>query len=82
MCEYSLEFMASRPAKVGDKLVITKFPHSITRGFCAVAEPSIAVCLRSGTEIVFEDDVQYSRAFSILRRRSLTKKLHCSGRSI
>jgi hypothetical protein len=74
MCEYSLEFMASRPAKVGDKLVITQFPHSITRGFCAVAEPSIAVCVRSGTEIVFEDDVQYSRAFSILPKKKLNEK--------
>ena len=30
MCDYSLELVASRPAKVGDKLVSTSFPHTIT----------------------------------------------------
>ena len=33
MCDYSLELVASRPAKVGDKLVSSSFPHTITRGF-------------------------------------------------
>src|SRR6516165_7001538 len=33
MCDYSLHHVASRPAKVGDKLVTTQFNHSITRGF-------------------------------------------------
>ena len=27
MCDYSLDFVASRPAKVGDKLVTTKFKN-------------------------------------------------------
>jgi hypothetical protein len=36
MCDYSLDFVASRPAKVGDKLVTTKFKNSVTRGFAAV----------------------------------------------
>ena len=35
MCDYSLEHLASRPAKVGDKLVTTTFKHSFTGGFCA-----------------------------------------------
>src|SRR5215471_15022930 len=29
MCDYSLHHVASRPAKVGDKLVTTQFSHSI-----------------------------------------------------
>ena len=33
MCDYSLELVASRPAKVGDKLVSAGFPHTPTRGF-------------------------------------------------
>jgi hypothetical protein len=74
MCEYSLQLMASRPAKVGDKLVIAKFPQSITRGFCAVAEPSVAVCLQPGTELVFDDNVQYKRALSILPKIKLNGK--------
>jgi hypothetical protein len=34
MCDYSLHSVASRPAKVGDKLVTTKFEF-LTRGFAA-----------------------------------------------
>ena len=39
MCDYSLHVVASRPAKVGDKLVATEFAKSITRGFSALGEP-------------------------------------------
>ena len=50
MCDYSLDLVASRPAKVGDKLVTTKFRDSMTRGFAAIGEPNVAVCLLPGTE--------------------------------
>jgi hypothetical protein len=59
MCDYSLHLVASRPAKVGDKLVSTKFSNSITRGFTAVGEPTVAVCLLPGTEVAFEKEVQF-----------------------
>ena len=59
MCDYSLDFVASRPAKVGDKLVTTKFKNSVTRGFAAVEEPTVAVCVLPGTEIAFEQEVKY-----------------------
>jgi hypothetical protein len=65
MCDYSLHNVASRPAKVGDKLVVTEFANSITRGFAAVGEPGVAVCLCPGTELAFDDDVRYDRAFSL-----------------
>ena len=65
MCDYSLHLVASRPAKVGDVLVATDFERSITRGFAAVGEPGVAVCLLPGTELAFEDNVQYDRAFSL-----------------
>jgi len=41
MCDYSLHNVAARPAKVGDKLVSTRFPNSITRGFAAIGEPNV-----------------------------------------
>jgi hypothetical protein len=41
MCDYSLELVASRPAKVGDKLVSAGFPHTITRGFISMDDPSV-----------------------------------------
>ena len=59
MCDYSLQFVASRPAKVGDKLISTRFNNSTTRGFTAVGEPNVAVCLLPGTEVVFEREVEY-----------------------
>jgi len=66
MCDYSLQFVASRPAKVGDKLVSSKFRNSITGGFAAVGEPNVAVCLLPGTEIAFEKEVECERALSFL----------------
>jgi hypothetical protein len=65
MCDYSLHLVASRPAKVGDRLVATDFVKSITRGFSAVGEPEVAVCLLPGTELAFESEVHYDRAFSL-----------------
>jgi hypothetical protein len=61
MCDYSLHLVASRPAKAGDKLETTKFFGTTTRGFAAVGEPNVAVCLLPGTEIAFEQDVEYRR---------------------
>ena len=58
MCDYSLELVASRPAKVGDKLVSTSFPHTVTRGFASVDEPGMAVCLLPGTELAFQAEVE------------------------
>lgn len=59
MCDYSLHTVASRPGKVGDQLVTTKFPNSVTRGFSAVGEPHVAICLLPGTEIAFEKQPEY-----------------------
>ena len=76
MCDYSLHHLSSRPARVADKLVTTELARSSTRGFAAVGElgaklvihdspPDVAVCLLPGTELAFDDDVRYDRAFSL-----------------
>ncbi len=65
MCDYSLHFIASRPAKVADRLVSTDFVKSITRGFTEIGQPDVAVCLLPGTELAFDNDVQFDRAFSM-----------------
>lgn len=75
MCDYSLHLVASRPAKVGDKLVATDFARSITRGFSAVGEPEVAVCLLPGTEIAFDEEVQYDRAFSLFGKARIEHKV-------
>jgi hypothetical protein len=59
MCDYSLQNVASRPAKVGDQLISTRFPTAITRGFAAVDEPDVAVCLLPGTEVAFESAAEF-----------------------
>ena len=78
MCDYSLDLVASRPAKVGDELVTTKFKNSITRGFAAIGEPNVAVCLLPGTEVAFEKEVKYERFFVLfpsLKFGTLGKKV-------
>lgn len=62
MCDYSLHHVASRPAKVGDKLVTSAFDASTTHGFCGVDHPDMAVCLRPGTELAFESGVESHHA--------------------
>ena len=75
MCDYSLQHLASRPAKVGDKLVTTSFKTSITRGFTAIGDPNVAVCLLPGTELAFDRDVEYDSEFGILPTRRIGVKV-------
>jgi hypothetical protein len=58
MCDYSLHGVRSRPAKVEDKLITTQFWNTTTRGFCAVGDPKVAVCLLPGTEVAFDEEVK------------------------
>ena len=58
MCDYSLHLIASRPARVGDKLISTSFPHTMTRGFASVDDRNTAVCLLPGTELAFEKEIR------------------------
>jgi hypothetical protein len=64
MCDYSPHYVVSRPAKVGDKLVTTEFLYTTTRGFAKIDEPSVAVCLRPGTELVFDREPEYYQPFT------------------
>lgn len=75
MCDYSLHNVTSRPARVDDKLVSTKFSNSLTRGFAAVGEPTVAVCLLPGTEVAFEKEVEYERGWSLFHNRKLAEKV-------
>ena len=70
MCDYSLHNVASRPAKVGDRLVSTRFQNSITGGFASVDDPHVAVCLLPGTELAFEENVAHERSYGLIFPRS------------
>jgi hypothetical protein len=86
MCDYSLHHVSSRPAKVADKLVTMKLARSSAGGFAAVGEhgaklvvhdspPEVAVCLLPGTELAFDDDVRYERAFSFFGTARVNHKV-------
>jgi hypothetical protein len=63
MCDYSLHNMASRPAKVGDKLTTRNFGAG-TRGFSASEDPNTTVCVLPGTELAFTEAVTLATAES------------------
>jgi hypothetical protein len=56
MCDYSLQTVRSRPAKVGDKLTTRDFGTG-TKGFAAQENPAVAVCVLPGTELAFSKQV-------------------------
>ena len=61
MCDFSLQSVRSRPAKVGDKLVTRDFGTG-TRGFADPDDLSAAVCLLPGTELAFAGALTTLRA--------------------
>ena len=56
MCDYSLQNVRSRPARVGDKLTTRDFGTG-TRGFAAAEDAAVAVCVLPGTELAFSNAV-------------------------
>ena len=69
MCDYSLQNVTSRAAKVGDKLITRDFGTG-TRGFAAPEDLTTAVCLLPGTELAFSNPVVIGNWLS---RRTLGK---------
>jgi hypothetical protein len=47
----------------------------MTRGFAAIGEPNVAVCLLPGTEVAFEKEVKYERFFTLFPNVKLGKKV-------
>jgi hypothetical protein len=58
MCDYSLQQVQSRAAKVGDKLTTRNFGTG-TRGFAAPESPATAVCVLPGTELAFSEEIAF-----------------------
>ena len=56
MCDYSLQSVLSRPAKIGDKLTTRNFGTG-TRGFATPEAATMAVCVLPGTELAFSSEV-------------------------
>jgi hypothetical protein len=73
MCDYSLTVVATRNAELGETVVTTYFVSGLTRGFASTSDPTLAVCLRPGTEIAFYDDIRLARIFSRQTRQKLAR---------
>jgi len=61
MCDYSLQNVKSRAARVGDKLMTRNFGTG-TRGFAAPEDPTTAVCILPGTELAFSEEIAVGAA--------------------
>ena len=78
MCDYSLQHMKSRPARVGEKLITHHFGTG-TRGFRAPDDMTTAVCVLPGTELGFAEDVRRStcnEAESAGRRTAIFRQVN------
>jgi len=62
MCDYSLQHVKSRPAKIGDQLTTRDFGLG-TRGFSASEDKNVAVCVLPGTELSFTAEVRRMRVW-------------------
>ena len=77
MCDYSLESVRSRPAKVGDKLTTRDF-GTLTRGFAAAENVRVAVCILPGTELAFSSAVKIAD-FRFVVRWQVEKLSHATA---
>jgi len=62
MCDYSIQNVRSRPARIGDKLTTRDF-GTCTRGFAAAEDIGVAVCVLPGTELAFSNEVTLTDPF-------------------
>jgi hypothetical protein len=77
MCDYSLESVRSRPAKVGDKLTTRDF-GTCTRGLAAAEDAEVAVCVLPGTELAFSSTVKVAN-FRYLVRQQVETLSHATA---
>lgn len=70
MCDFSLHNVRSRQASVGDKLITHSFGTG-TRGFAALEDRELAVCLLPGTELAFADNIKVL-PYGLLRLENAT----------
>ena len=80
MCDYSIQAIRTRAAKVDDKLTVCMFGWS-TRGLAAPEDRSLAVCLSPGTELSFAEEVRKVHSWpwsppSIRHKTAIFRKVH------
>jgi len=60
MCDYSLQSIKTRDAKLSDPLVVSDFGTG-TRGFADPNARKTALCVKPGTEIAFDEPIKLDR---------------------
>lgn len=78
MCDYSLHSAKQRPARVGDKLTVSKFLNTITKGLREHGgDLNTAVCMLPGTEVAFASEPKREPAFGVgvLPNQTIASKL-------
>jgi hypothetical protein len=68
MCDYSVRNVVVRPARIGDR-IITALLIAEGRGFAAIEDPNIAVCMAAGTELKFDKLIEYDPMLSDVPRK-------------
>jgi len=72
MCDYSLQNVSSRPARIGDRLTTRDFGTG-TRGFAAPESADVAVCLLPGTELAFPGGITVAQRNFLVWKRNPVK---------
>jgi hypothetical protein len=75
ICDYSLEHVENRAAKVGETLVSAQFENAFTRGFAAIGEQDVAVCLLPGTELRFEHNVECDHPLGFFPKKKVRENM-------
>src|SRR5690349_10855762 len=73
MCDYSLYYVKSRPARIADKLTTRNFGTGTT-GFAASEDRNVAVCLLPGAELSFATEVRCLPRFLSWSERVINHK--------
>jgi hypothetical protein len=73
MCDYSLHYVKSRPARIADKLTTRNFGTGTT-GFAASEDRNVAVCLLPGAELSFASEVRCLPRFLSWSERVMNHK--------
>ena len=73
MCDYSLHYVKSRPARIADKLTTRNFGIGTT-GFAASKDRNVAVCLLPGAELSFASEVRCLQRLLSWSERVVTHK--------
>jgi len=54
MCDYSLETYGSRPAAIGERYVVARFPSG-AKGFADPGKPTVPVCVQCDMRLMLTD---------------------------